>query len=58
MPDKMQLVQIVEVFDVGSQFLAFDERVLGHGLCISIQSVLFESEFDDFFVQFGVVLWT
>ena len=47
--DKMQPTHIVEVFDVGSQFLAFDERVLGHRLCISIQSVLFESEFDDFF---------
>ena len=58
MADKMQPTHIVEVFHVGSQSLAFDERVLGHRLHISNQLLPFESEFNGFFVQFWLVLWT
>lgn len=51
-------VHIVEVFHVGSQSLPFDERVLGHRLHISTRLLPFESEFNGFFVQFWLVLWT
>ena len=42
-------VHIVEVFHVGSQSLAFGERVLGHRLHISTRLLPFESEFNGFF---------